>query len=275
MANVKTGGLMAAKNNNNSVAKKAPNMFSLAIKNESVVNRFTTIFNGDKQKAEKYLGSALALVNSDPALLKCDPQSLLAGVGQAALLNLPLNKSYGCAYLIPYGNKAQFIVGYKGYLRQMMNTNLYKSIVIQPVYEGEIENWNRFTETYETGTKKSDALVGFFARFELQNGFAKAIYVTKEEVDAHAKKFSKGGFGWKDHYEAMGMKTAFLKIVKFAPMTEETLAILEAERKIYEQMQQGKNGEDFIDAFDVESLLEDVPETETPAVDIETGEIIG
>lgn len=273
MANVKTGGLMAAKNNN-AVAQAPTNMFSLAIKKESVVNRFTNIFNGDKKKAEKYLASALSLVNSDPALLKCKPESLLAGVGQAALLNLPLTKSYGCAYLVPYGNQAQFIVGYKGYLRQMMNTNLYKSIVIQPVYEGEIENWNRFTETYETGTRKSDVVVGFFARFELHGGFAKAIYMTKEEVDAHAKKFSKGGFGWKNNYEAMGMKTAFLKIVKFAPMSEEMLAALDSDGKVMQQMSDDVEGIEAVD-IDVDAATENIPEQEVHEIDFETGEIIG
>lgn len=247
MANIKNG---LAKSNG-AAPSAVPNQFAMLTKNPSVVSRFATTFNGDSKKAEKYLSSALSLYNSSPELKRCEPNSIMAGIGQAALLNLPLNQSFGCAYLVPMGNKAQFIVGYKGYIRMMMNSNMYKSIVMVPVREGEITNWNKFTETYETGEAKSDAIVGFFARFELRNGFAKALYMTKEEVDAHAKKFSKGGFGWKNHYEAMGIKTVFLKIVKFAPMTEELQMALESDSKIMEKVAEDGTPE-FVD-IDIEA----------------------
>ena len=264
MANIK-GGLV--KNNGAAVAK-APSQFAMLTKTPSVVSRFAAMFNGDSKKAEKYLSSALSLYNSSDDLKRCEPNSIMAGIGQAALLNLPLNQSFGCAYMVPMGGKAQFVIGYKGYIRMMMNTGLYRSIVAVVVREGEITNWNKFTETYETGKKTSDAIVGFFARFELHNGFAKAIYMTKEEVDAHAKKFSKGGFGWKNHYEAMGKKTCLLQIVKFAPMTEELQDMMGdafvADNKVMDKLSDDGTPEAIDVDFDAEEAVveqaEDVPE---------------
>jgi len=53
--------------------------------------------------------------------------------------------------------------------------------------------------------------VGFSAYLETVNGFNKAIYWTVDEVNAHAKKYSKSyGYGsgpWVTDYEAMATKT--------------------------------------------------------------------
>ena len=38
--------------------------------------------------------------------------------------------------------------------------------------------------------KKSDNIIGYMARMDLTNGFSKTIFWTKEEVEAHAKRFS-------------------------------------------------------------------------------------
>lgn len=90
-----------------------------------------------------------------------------------------------------------------------MRTGQYKSINVIEVYEGELQKWNRLTEEFEIDfdQKKSDAVVGYAAYFELINGFKKTVYWTKEEVERHRKRFSKSDFGWKNDYDAMAKKT--------------------------------------------------------------------
>jgi recombinational DNA repair protein RecT len=60
----------------------------------------------------------------------------------------------------------------------------------------------------------------------LLNGFEKTFYMTKQEVEKHAKEYSQSyrkGYGpWKDDFESMAIKTVLkLLLSKFAPMTIE------------------------------------------------------
>lgn len=50
-----------------------------------------------------------------PKLLECDRQSLFNAAMSAAILGLEVDGVTGQAYLIPFKNKAQLVVGYKGY----------------------------------------------------------------------------------------------------------------------------------------------------------------
>ena len=80
-------------------------------------------------------------------LLKSSTASILAAAGKAAALDLPIEPSLGQAYIVPYGGEASFQIGYRGIIALAQRSALMKSIVMTPVFRGEINNWNRFTET--------------------------------------------------------------------------------------------------------------------------------
>ena len=93
-----------------------------------------------------------------------------------------------------------------------MRTGQYKFINADVVYDGEVSTVNKLTGEIDfTGDKKSDKIVGYFSYIELLNGFSKTLYMTKEKVDAHAKKYSKSfganGSPWTVNYEEMALKT--------------------------------------------------------------------
>jgi len=161
------------------------------------------------KRASQFATSILNLYSSEAALQKCDPMSIISSAMVAATLDLPVDKNLGYAWIIPYGNKAQFQLGYKGYIQLALRTGQYKSINVIEVYEGELKKWNRLTEEFEIDFdgKKSDAVIGYAAYFELINGFRKTVYWTKEEVEKHRKRFSKSDYGWKQDWDAMAKKT--------------------------------------------------------------------
>jgi recombination protein RecT len=139
-----------------------------------------------------------------------------------------------------------------------------------PVYAGEIRDWNRFTETYQAGEKESDEVVGYFASFELLNGFKKSTYWTKDEVIRHAKRFSKsfGSGPWQSDFDAMACKTVLLSIMKtYAPMSIEMQEAMEADGKVATMNASGET-----EYMDVEA--ETVQAEDGHIVDVETGEII-
>ncbi|RXI38693.1 recombinase RecT [Clostridium tetani] len=162
-----------------------------------------------KQRAPQYMSSIVNLVNSDINLKKCDQMSVVASCMVAATLDLPVDKNLGYAWVVPYGNKAQFQLGYKGYVQLALRTGQYKSINVIEIHEGELIDWNPLTEELKIdfSKKESDAVIGYAGYFELLNGFKKSTYWTKEQITKHKNKFSKSDFGWKKDFDAMARKT--------------------------------------------------------------------
>ena len=83
-----------------------------------------------------------------------------------------------------------------------------------------------FYEMFDEDAKTSDKVIGYMAYFRLVNGFEKTHYMTVEEVEAHARKYSqsyKKGFGvWKDDFDIMARKTVLkLLLAKYAPKSIE------------------------------------------------------
>ena len=156
-----------------------------------------------------------------------------------------------------------------------MRTGKMKHIIMTPVYEGEIRDWNRFTEAYTPGEKLSENVVGYFARFETVNGFSKTAYWTKEEVTAHAKRFSKAfnSGPWQSDFDAMACKTVLLSIMKtYAPMSIEMQEALESDGKVA-TINESTGEAEYIDV-DVNDAQEEAHELQDARnVDMETGEV--
>ena len=200
---------------------------------QNVKKRFEEVLGN---RAPQFMASVINLVNSDTNLQKVDQMSVIASAMVAASLDLPVDKNLGYAWIIPYNNRAQFQLGYKGYIQLALRTGLYKHINVIEVYEGELQKWNRLTEEFEIDfdQKKSDAVVGYAAYFELINGFKKTVYWTKEEVEKHRKRFSKSDFGWKNDWDAMAKKTVLKNMLaKWGILSiEMQKAIVDDEREI-------------------------------------------
>ena len=195
-------------------SQKAVTIQSL-VSQDSVKARFEELLG---KKAPGFISSLLAVVNNNKLLAKANPNTIIAAGAMAASLDLPINQNLGFAYIIPYGNEAQFQMGYKGYIQLAMRTGQYQTINAAEVYEGEIVKQNRFTGEYEFGDKTSDKIVGYIAYFKLVNGFEKYLYMSIEEMQAHAKKFSKNYKGGTDKwgitdFHSMAIKTVLKRLI--------------------------------------------------------------
>ena len=267
---------IAKTNNTNAVAAKAASGLGVMIGSKSVQERFEKMLG---KKSAGFLSSLLTLVNNNNLLQKANPTSVLAAAATAASLDLPVNPSLGLAWIVPYGNGAQFQLGYRGAIALAMRSGQMKSIVMTEVYEGECKCWNRFTETFEFGERVSDNIIGYYARFETVNGFVKATFWTKEEVLKHAKRFSKS-FNrgpWQSDFDAMAKKTVLLSIIKtYAPMSIEMQSAFESDEKVA-TVNETTGQEEFIDAEVLDAQNEDTAVVEDTGngrkVDTETGEL--
>lgn len=171
-------------------------------------------------KKDSFVNNLVALVTNNPKLQECEPMSLMYSAIKATALGLPIDPALGCAYPIPYYNKnkgvteAQFQMGYKGFVQLAMRSGQYKTINVTDIREGEIKHRDLLTgelqfETISDRNKKD--VIGYMAFFELINGFRKSLYMTTDEVKAHAKQYSKtysfkDGL-WNTNFNGMARKT--------------------------------------------------------------------
>ena len=53
------------------------------------------------------------------------------------------------------------------------------------------------------------------------NGFEKTVYMSREEAEAHGRKYSKAynNGPWKTDFDAMARKTVIRKLLKYGPMS--------------------------------------------------------
>ncbi|WP_051533399.1 recombinase RecT [Anaerovibrio sp. RM50] len=176
--------------------------------------------------ANGFIVSLTSLVKSDNMLAQANPKTIMSAAMTAATLKLPINPSLGLAYIIPYRHKdkngnyvvdAQFQMGYKGFVQLAERTGQYRTINATVIREGEIEDIDIITGEIKRGKRKSDKVVGYAAYIKFVNGFEKTLYMTKEDMTAHAKKYSQSfqkGFGpWKDNFDAMAQKTVLKQLI--------------------------------------------------------------
>lgn len=197
--------------------------FKGLINTQAMVKRLTTTL-GDKDKAGQFMASMLDLYEGDTALQNCDPQKVLMECLKAASLNLPIVKGLGFTYVVPYGSTPTFIIGYKGYIQLALRSGQYKILNADCIYEGEEIKFNRLTGQIEiAGSKTSEKAIGYFAYFQLINGFEKTLYMTVEEIQTYARKYSKAykNGPWQTEFDAMAKKTVLRQILKYGPMSTE------------------------------------------------------
>jgi recombination protein RecT len=275
MANVKTGVT------NQPTKTSAPTALGLSalINSANVKARFEKML-GDNSAG--FLSSLLTLVNNDRALATADPKTVLASAATAASLELPINKSLGFAWVIAYKGVASFQLGWKGLVQLAQRSGLIKTIVCVEVFEGECKSWNKFTEEFEVGEKVSDNVVGYYASFELINGFKKTTYWTRDEVLAHAKRFSKAfnSGPWRTDETAMSKKTVLSALLRaYAPLSIKMQMGIERDGKVA-TINESTGDEEFIDvdANETVEAADELPAVEATAdgrkVDTETGELL-
>lgn len=180
---------------------------------------------GTEKKAAAFASSVISIATGSTLLRNCNPTTILGAAMVAATLDLPIVPTLGMAYIVPYKGQCQFQIGYKGLIELAERSGVFRNIIDEAVYEGQLVRKNKFTGEYvfDEDAKKSDNVIGYMARFDLTNGFSKTIYWSKEEVEKHAKRFSQAyskGYAspWTTDYDAMARKTVLKALFsKYAP----------------------------------------------------------
>jgi recombination protein RecT len=245
--------------------------------------------NALKDHSDAFIASMIDLFSTDTYLQQCDPNKVVMECLKAATLKLPLNRALGFAWVIPYKVKGQmapqFQIGAKGYVQLAMRSGQYRYLNTGMVYEGQKVSHEIVTGRLSIdGEAKGQRVTGYFAYLELLNGFSKSIYMTADEVMAHAKRYSRAfgneGSPWQVHFDAMAQKTVLrLLLSKFGILsTEMEMALTsdpaDAEEAIGEEIAENANREALPAIFAPAGSLDAHHDTMRSAkTEQETGEV--
>lgn len=166
--------------------------------------------------------TSLIQISQTWQLAKCEPNSIIAAGMTAAALDLPINPNLGFAYIVPYGDRATFQIGYKGFVQLAVRSGQYKRLNVVEVYDGELLKYDRVKGDVvidETKRVKDAQVIGYVAYFELTNGAEHAEYWSKDTVEKHANRFSQAykakklDSPWFTNFDAMGKKTVLKSLL--------------------------------------------------------------
>ena len=215
---------------------------------------------------DRFVRIAITTIRQNPKLAQCSQESLLGALMVSAQLGLEPGVLGQC-YLIPYGRECQFQIGYKGMIELLRRSGQLKDIYAYSVYENddfEITYGLDRNLIHKPNLANKGNFLGCYCVAILKDDTRAFEYMTKEEIEAHAKKFSKtfGNGPWKTDFEAMSHKTVVKKMLKWLPLSVEFLENIEKDDKSF-KVTETKNAEDI-----------EIIESDGDIINAETGEFI-
>ena len=257
------------------VTTQQPQSLQQLMNSGAVMKKLNDVL-GSEKKAASFISSVISVANGNSMLRNAAPMTILGSAMVAATLDLPVVPTLGLAYIVPYKGQAQFQLGYKGLIELAERSGQFKNIIDEVVYEGQLVKKNKFTGEYEfdEDAKTSDKVLGYMARMDLVNGFSKTIFWTKEEVEAHAKKYSQAfsrGYSspWKSDFDAMARKTVLKALFsKYAPKSVAMQQAVKFDQAVIRP--DGITEDDLvIDAFDAEYIDNEAPVAEAATEEVD------
>ena len=173
---------------------------------------------------ERLLRIVYNAVARTPKLAQCTMGSIVRAVLMAAELGLEAGSGTGHAYLVPFGNEAQLIVGYRGLLDLVRRTGDVSSVTTNAVYEGDefeiefgIQDKLRHVPKADPDPAK---LIAVYAIVRFRDGSHQLGYMTRKQIEAIRSRSRTANSGpWVTDYAEMARKTVLRNVLKYCPMS--------------------------------------------------------
>jgi recombination protein RecT len=230
----------------------------LQLFNQTITNPSTQKYLQDVlgERKGSFVNNLTALVANNTALQECQPLTVMFAAMKATALDLPLDNSLGFAYCIPYkDNKrgitvAQFQLGYKGFKQLALRSGQFAIIPnATEIKESELISRNRLTgecvfKFIEDDVERAKVkTIGYASYFRLMNGAESTFYMSVEEMERHALRYSqtyrsktdyvKKSSKWSTDFDDMAKKTVIkLNLSKNAPLSVEMQDAIRADQSV-------------------------------------------
>lgn len=249
--------------------EKAAKATGLQLFNRTITSEPTQKYLSDVlgERKGSFVNNLTALVANKAELQNCDPYTLMFAALKATALNLPLDPALGFAHVVPYNNnkkgivEAQFQMGYKGFLQLALRTGQYQIINTTDVRKGEIAHRDRLTGEIrfsfieDEHERLETPIIGYVNYFQLTNGYRSTFYMSREEMEAHARRYSqtyksnidyvRSQSKWTTDFDGMAMKTVIkLNLSKNGVLSVELADAISADQSI---MRNDHNDYEYVD----------------------------
>ena len=238
---------------------------------DAVKHQINNIVGG--KNGTRFITSIVSAVQTNPALQECTNQSILSAALLGETLNLSPSPQLSYFYMVPFNDTkrgckvAQFQIGYKGLIQLAIRSGQYKKINVLSLKQGELEYFDPLNEEIKVKLMVDDwdarekaETIGYYAMFELTNGFQKAMYWSKEQMEHHALTYSQGykakkGYTfWEKAFDRMAEKTMLKQLLsRWGIMSTELMQAIDADEAVI-------NEDGTKNYVETEEII-DVPET--------------
>lgn len=266
---------------------------------DTVKAKFTEVLGN---KAPQFMASITNAVSSSDQLKNCEATSIVSAAFVAASYDLPIDSNLGFAAIVPFkSNKknkqtgkwesrtlGQFQMMYKGFIQLAIRSGQYENMNCGAVYEDELKAYNPitgectfvddFSKCSQRMNGETDKIIGYFAWYKLLTGFRKELYMSKDEIENHARRYSQSyrsdleknqtASKWTTDFDGMAKKTVIkLLLSKWGILSIEMQRAIADDQKVYDDYEgtYADNQPDLItteDPFESDAVDGEATETE-------------
>ena len=186
-------------------------------------------------KPDRFIRIALTALTKTPKLAQCTQESFFQAL--LDLSQLGLEPDGRRAHLIPYGDKVQLIVDYKGLVELVMQTGNVSNIHADVICDNDkfVYDKGEIKEHVIDFHKPRGDVYAAYAICRFKDGTEKTEVMTKEEIEKIRKRSKAGNSGpWVTDWNEMAKKTVFRRLSKWLPLSSEQREALEKDDDQYE-----------------------------------------
>lgn len=193
-------------------------------------------------EATQLVRDGLTCLRTTRTLANCEPATVLGGLMTCAQLGLRPGV-LGHAWLLPFWDKhtrthrAQFVIGYQGYVDLAFRSGLVTSIDAHTIHSGEYYQVKYGLHPVLEHTPVLDGDPGtpiaYYATVHLTNGGEVFRVIPHTEMLEHRDKHAMNQNGpWHDQFDAMAHKTCVRRLSKYMPKSSHFATALAADETV-------------------------------------------
>lgn len=203
---------------------------------------FSKLLAGTGVSEDNFAAQIANACRATPALFRCAPETVLGAALRCAQLGLAPNDVRNLAWIIPYGNQAQFQIGYGGIMelaRRAVPGLRFDGRPVYPNDEFDVDYGKADPLTHRPavarGMGRGGDAYAWYVRAVFPDGSVQIHLLDKEGVEYH-RSFSKvrdRGM-WADNYDAAALKSVVLDMKRWLPSSTQLVAALASDEQTLE-----------------------------------------
>lgn len=203
----------------------------------------------ETMNVERFMRVVISQRNTNPALRECEALSVMSACALSAQMGLEPGPHLGLAYLVPFKEKgvpkAQFQIGYKGYIALARRSN--EIAIIIPGVIGEKDHYvykkidpktlNTYLEHDIAKDGDSGKSIAFYVITHYKDGAVDVKFMYRPEIERFRKRSkAPNSPAWTNDYDAMAIKTVCRRAATFWPLTIEASTAIKADGTVSSEL---------------------------------------